>query len=147
MEEVAGIASGQPKRVYRTLSDKRRIVELSLLPGASVSRLARAEGVNSHQIFNWRRAYHEGRLGQREPEASALLPVILPERESSADADLSACVKLANIEPSLAHSTEDVAQEAETGAIHIEFPGRARISLEGRVSLELARTVLELLRP
>jgi transposase-like protein len=38
-------------RVWRTVSEKRRIVELTLQPGMSVARVAQAEGVNSHQVF------------------------------------------------------------------------------------------------
>jgi len=48
---------GSGTRVRRTIAEKRRIVELSLEPGASVARIAPAEGVNANQIFQWRRAY------------------------------------------------------------------------------------------
>ena len=36
------------------VAEKRRIVELTFAPGASVARVAQAEGVNSHQVFRWR---------------------------------------------------------------------------------------------
>jgi transposase-like protein len=39
-------------RVYRSVAEKRRIVELTFLPGASVSQVAQTEGVNSHQVFD-----------------------------------------------------------------------------------------------
>lgn len=35
-------------RVWRTVAEKRRIVELTFQPGMSVARVAQAEGVNSH---------------------------------------------------------------------------------------------------
>jgi hypothetical protein len=38
-------------RIRRTAQEKRRIVELTLQPGMSVARVAQAEGVNSHQVF------------------------------------------------------------------------------------------------
>jgi transposase-like protein len=44
-------------RVRRSITEKRRIVELTFLPGESVARVAQAEGVNSHQVFQWRRAF------------------------------------------------------------------------------------------
>ena len=50
------------KRVYRAITEKRWIVELTLLPGASVARVGQAEGVNANQLFRWRRAYLEGKL-------------------------------------------------------------------------------------
>ena len=64
-------------RVYRSVAEKRRIVELTFLPGASVSLVAQAEGVNSHQVFDWRRAYRNGKLATGEQESCKLLPVIV----------------------------------------------------------------------
>jgi transposase-like protein len=40
-------------RVRRSVAEKRRIVELTFQPGQSVARVALAEGVNSHQVFQW----------------------------------------------------------------------------------------------
>jgi len=48
--------------------------------GMSVARVAQAEGVNSHQVFQWRRAYRQGGLDEAEFRSSALLPVVLAER-------------------------------------------------------------------
>lgn len=54
-----------PRGPYRrhSIEFKRTVVEQSLQPGASVSRLARQHDVNANQIFAWRKAYQEGRLG------------------------------------------------------------------------------------
>ena len=50
---------------YRRHADafKLELVQRSLRPGASVSRLAREYDVNANQIFAWRKAWREGRLG------------------------------------------------------------------------------------
>lgn len=56
-----------------SLEEKRRIVELALVPGASVARIAQAEGVNANQVFLWRRACRKGELLL----GSALLPVVI----------------------------------------------------------------------
>lgn len=61
---------------------KRALVEQSLQPGASVSRLAREQGVNANQIFNWRRAYRAGQLEERA-ESVRLLPVRVSETAES----------------------------------------------------------------
>ena len=37
-------------------------MELTLVPGASVARVAQAEGVNANQVFLWRRAHRNGEL-------------------------------------------------------------------------------------
>src|SRR3954467_2410233 len=39
---------------------KREIVAASLVPGASVSRVARRYDVNANQVFAWRRRYRDG---------------------------------------------------------------------------------------
>jgi len=53
-------------RQRRSIAEKRRIVEETLLPGASVARVARAHGINANQVFGWRRLYLAGRLGAQK---------------------------------------------------------------------------------
>lgn len=69
-------------RLRWSVSDKRRIVELTFAPGASVARVAQAEGVNSHQVFQWRRSYRQGGLGVADSAPSCLLPVVVQQGES-----------------------------------------------------------------
>ncbi len=49
-------------RQRRSIAEKRRIVEETLAPDASVAQIARAHGVNVNQVFGWRRSYLAGRL-------------------------------------------------------------------------------------
>ena len=51
---------------------KREIVAASLVPGASVSRVARRYDVNANQVFAWRRRYRDV---ASEPAELRLLPV------------------------------------------------------------------------
>jgi transposase len=51
---------------------KREIVAATLLPGASVSRVARRYDVNANQVFAWRRRYRDGAAERAELR---LLPV------------------------------------------------------------------------
>ena len=53
---------GTTKR-RRTVRERREIVEETLLPGASVSRVARRHDVNANQVFYWRKLYREGQFG------------------------------------------------------------------------------------
>jgi len=41
----------EPRRRFRTVEEKRRMVEEALQPGVSVARVARAHGVNANQLF------------------------------------------------------------------------------------------------
>ena len=63
--EIASRVSqtGTAKRQQRSVEEKRRIVEETLVEGASVARVARAHGVNANQVFGWRKLYLAGRLG------------------------------------------------------------------------------------
>ena len=51
---------------------KREIVAASMVPGASVSRVARRYDVNANQVFAWRRRYRDV---ASEPAELRLLPV------------------------------------------------------------------------
>src|SRR3954467_9534517 len=56
---------------------KREIVAATLLPGSSVSRVARRYDVNANQVFAWRRRY---RGEAAEPAELSLLPVtVMPD--------------------------------------------------------------------
>jgi transposase len=127
--EEAG--SLRPVRRWRTVSEKRRIAELTLEPGASVALVARAHGVNANQVFKWRRALKRGELTEPEVAATALLPVMLSSPSITSDAPGQVDAK---------------GQPTACGAIHIEFPGRAMISVERGADPSLLRSILESLR-
>jgi transposase len=128
MVDAGGVVSERRVRRWRSVAEKRRIVELTLEPGASVASVARANGVNANQVFKWRRALERGELVDPVEASTALLPVTL-----SASA----------IEMREAGAKE---QPTAGGAIHIEFPGRATISVECGADPVLLRSILESLR-
>lgn len=117
-----------------SVEEKRRIVELTLVPGASVARVAQAEGVNANQVFLWRRSYRNGEL--LPCDSAALLPVVISVETDRAP-EISSGRDVA----------EPVAEQSilapPLGAIHIEFPGRAAISVERGADRALLRTILE----
>jgi transposase len=113
------------------VSEKRLIAELTFEPGASVALVARAHGVNANQLFKWRRALKRGELVEATATATSLLPVMLSAPCVAADAIGQVDAK----EP-----------PAPGGAIHIEFPGRAMISVERGADPVLLRSILESLR-
>ena len=45
-------------------SDKQQIVEETLMPGASISAVARRYGLHPSQVFTWRKAAREGDIGE-----------------------------------------------------------------------------------
>jgi transposase len=138
MDREDALSSGSGKRVYRSVAEKRRIVELTFQPGTSVAKVALAEGVNSHQVFDWRRAYLKGKLEPKGQKFAALLPVVVSSAEASAVTVDASVAENSSIKPISA---------VPGGSIHIELPGRAMITAESGVDAALLRAVLESLRP
>lgn len=101
-----------------SLDFKRSVVGETLVPGASVARIARIHGLNANQVFAWRKAYREGALAAAEP---ALLPIRLAEartRDAGARRPVSA-----------------------GGTLILEY-GAVRLRIEGRPDAETLRLVL-----
>lgn len=121
-----------PQRQRRSIAEKRRIVEETLVPGASVARVARSHGINANQVFGWRRLYLAGRLGEPKPGIK-LLPVRVSESTSTP-------VVVESVESGLS----DVVQP-QSGTIHIELR-QAQVRIEGGADPALVRVLLECLR-
>lgn len=131
MGDEQEVGTGHRPRRWRTVSEKRRIAELTLEPGASVALVARAHGVNANQVFKWRRALKRGELTESAAGSTALLPVMV-----SAPCDVG----------NASGDVEAKEQSSAGGSIHIEFPGRAMISVERGADPSLLRSILESLR-
>lgn len=61
----SSVTSPSSPRRFRSNAEKRRIVEETLVPGISVAAVARAQGINANQIFQWRKLYQAGLLADR----------------------------------------------------------------------------------
>lgn len=116
---------GRTKRVHRTAEEKRRIVEATLVPGASIARVARENGVNANQVFQWRYERRKGVGWAASESRTELLPVTVT-------AELDNVMASGEASPALTPS----------GSIHIELPGRALVSVESGVDPALVRVVL-----
>ena len=116
------------KRRHLGLEEKRRIVEETLVDGASVARIAQSHGLNANLVFNWRRLHQKGLLTDRR--AAKLLPVRVSTEVSPAAGTPwgTAC------EP----------QSSSTGTLHIQLQ-KAQVRVEGVVDAGLVRVVLECL--
>jgi transposase len=113
-------------RRWRSVSEKLEIVQESLQPGVSVAEVARAHSVNANQVFTWRRAFERGEL---TGPSVALIPVAVPNSEDESN-----------------ESGSEPVASSSGGAIHIELPGRALISVESGADPALLRSILESLR-
>ena len=102
------------------------LVALTLLPGASVARLAREHGVNANQVFTWRKLVREGRLGPVPSSAVRLLPV-----------DMVPTTVAEGTPPKVAPRGQP-----GSGRLHLEC-ARAQLIIEGSPDAQALRVVLE----
>ena len=128
-------AAPPPRRMH-SLEKKRRIVEETLRPHASVARVAQAHGVNANQVFLWRKQYQQGLLGPARP-STALLPVQISDRATPEP--MPAAVTRSEV---LLSSPPPEAKP--TGIIHLEL-AKANLRLEGAVDPASLRTLLDYL--
>ena len=114
---------GEPARKnrWRTKAERRAIVEETLEPGASVSRVARRHDVNANQVFHWRRLYHEGRLDT----TSNFLPVRVADEQRGEAVNGSGFI-------------------AQAGTMEIKL-WRGTLRIVGSVDVTALRTVIECL--
>jgi len=109
---------GVAKRRQYSEALKRQMVAETLVPGASISVVARRHDVNSNQLFRWRRQL----LPKAVVESGAMMPV-----EIAAD-------------DGRPRRTD------REGVIEIVFGRGARVRLRGEVNCETLRQVIEQLR-
>jgi transposase len=106
-------------------ADKLRIVTESREAGGSASTVAARYGLHSSQVFAWRKAAREGRLGD---PAIGFAPVLIGAAASEPD----------KASPAGAASSD------RTGRIEIELE-RGRVIVAGSVDAAVLRCVLEAL--
>jgi transposase len=119
-----GMAHSGPKRQFRSKQERRRIVEETLKPGASVSQVARAHDINANQVFAWRKLYREGRL-EIPQGSSALVPIKITEAVEK-----------------LRVRSHHVRKPIRAGVIDIDL-GHARIRIEGAADPDCVRAAVE----
>ena len=135
------------KRPYRTIAERRSIVEETLAPGASVSKIARAHGVNANQLFGWRKMYHEGLLSDANPRRR---PQSNASQRSDREADTVAVRLLpvtvaAEIEPtsdSVVIPDKQAINDAPSGTIELTL-AKARVRITGAIDTAALRAILE----
>ena len=115
----------KPKRRLRGNAEMRRIVEETLVEGASVSMVARQHDLNTNLLFTWRRLYRRRPLNScREPASAKLLPVRIGTRVAGA-------------------ASSD--RMPSFGEIGIELPGEVRVRLRGPVDRDVLADVVSVL--
>jgi transposase len=161
-ERTSGTASDMVKASRRSWSreEKRRIVEEASRPGTSVADVARRHGLNSNQVFNWRK------LWGTQPAADAGCPAV-PRAQPDASPDyvpegflsIGVITETKDIgaiprpDPStLLVAPQDRGTEARPamderpGMIEIDLPGGTRLRVDSFVNERALRRVLSVLQ-
>ena len=120
----------------RTVAEKRRIVEATLVRGASVAAIARKHDVNANLVFAWRRLYKQGVLEACREPAAKLLPVEVTTPTIVATRDGTMVVA-----KSRARGVSGDAA-ASAGQIEIEWPNGVRLRVHGSVEPDVLSVVL-----
>ena len=119
------MTDGRSKRRYRTILEKRQIVEEALSGQRSLAAVARQHGVNANLLFNWRKLYQQGLLDAgREPTGAALVPVQVVPEAPVAPVDFT----------------------GSDGHLEIDLPGGICIRVHGRIEVDSLAVVLKSLQ-
>jgi transposase len=153
----AATDAGTTKRFRRSWSrdQKRRIVEETFHPEASVADVARRHGVNANLLFNWRKASSGGPTASAEPVApvrgnadSDFVPIgVFARAEDEGPAVIAGASPL----PAATLQSRDAAalrpaMAERVGVIEIELADGTRLRVDAFVNERALRRVLTALR-
>ncbi len=116
-------ATGRPRNRSWPETLKREIVAASLVPGSSVSMVARLYDVNANQVFGWRKRYRDEPRGPAVPSAPQLIPVMITAEQGAVATP-----------PSTVAAT-----------IEIDLAGKYRVRVSSGVDAQALRRVLDVL--
>ena len=119
------IFRGQARRRWSD-EEKRRLVAETLVPGATVHGVARRHGLNTSQLFTWRKRYR-GDLGLPAPVPPAFV-----------------AVELVGARPPT-ETSEAESRPHAPGVIEIELPRGGRVRISGSVEPAVVTAALRAL--
>ena len=137
LQDSPSTARTASKRRSYDAAFKRHLVELSLVPGASVAKIALDHRLNANILFKWRRSHLRTLARSATKPAAGLLPVTVTEPQSATD------------EPTMQmpHPSSQRRLRAPVvagGVIEIDLP-LGRLRLTGAVDMAALRVVIEAL--
>mgnify|MGYP001791571105 CR=1 FL=1 len=142
------------------LEEKRRIVEEAFRPGTSVADVARRHGLNSNQVFNWRKlcgpqpAAQGSSSASPSPDASlACAPdgflssgvITEPKDEGAVPPPGRSALLLGHARPD-GDAEARPAMDERPGMIEIDLPGGTRLRVDAFVNERALRRVLSVLQ-
>jgi transposase len=149
--ERQSIRGRRRRRRSYTAEQKRRFVEETMLPGASVSLVAQRHDINANLLFTWRRQMRDDRLDEATTgpsegmqfiplgvvggDASHLTALARPLPTAGGSAEKVPAAGPERARPSWQHST-----------IEIELPNGARLRVGTMIEAAVLRQVISVLK-
>lgn len=146
-DHASSAVQATPSRRMRTHEDKRRIVEETLEPGASVAAVARKHGVNANLLFGWRRLHKRGLLEQcREPATLLPVKVTTPTLTPTASASSAPIATADRRAPQPSSLPARRASPAADGYVEVTLGDDVVVRIHGRIDPQALSAVMTALR-
>lgn len=124
-----------PRR-FRTVEERRRIVEETMVPGASVAGVARRHEVNANQVFVWRKLYQQGLLESGAEESSN------PEPAGEAPTPISAGTLKRVSRGRGQRAVEGTPEDTSGDFVELELASGIRIRVYGKAATQLLERLI-----
>lgn len=135
-QQIEVITRGERRRSW-SVEQKREIAAESLQPGVSPITVARRYGVNTGQLYTWRRQFREGQLGGLWQLPAQFAHVAVLAEPAQAGSAVSASL------PNGAGSrSARTLMHRSCGAIEIVLPGGVSVWVDAQVDSGALRRVL-----
>ena len=145
------VSDGRAGRRKWTAEQKRRIVEETRAPGASVSVVARRYDINANLLFKWMRHEEAGGLVVPPPRSPEFVPIGVVGR--AGDGGPALLARVPDAEPRNqgrgwpeAEVRRPSELEPRPGVIEIDLPDGARIRVDAFVDARALARVLSALK-
>ena len=130
-----------------SLAFKRKVVKESLVPGASVSVVARRHDINSNIVFRWRKEFREAERDRAAQSKKGLADAGFVEVALVGDTgDMRLLPAPREPGGERVKTATPAAESKRPGLIEIETSGGVKLRLSGRVDDRALRRVLAAIR-
>jgi len=129
------------------LEQKRDVVLASLQPDVRPSDIARLHGINTGQLYTWRRQMLEGQLGSKQHPAPSFTRVDLADDQSALEPPPGVCFTSPDEgtmarQPISPPSSPPRTNSIAVGLIEIILPGGISVRVDSQVDGQALRQVL-----
>ena len=150
---TVGVETAARTRRSWAADEKRRIVEETLLPGASVAAVAQRHDINANLLFSWRRQAHVGsRAGGAVVPAPAEPAEFVPIGVFDHAADEGPAMVTINTPADASRAVRSrsagrvATLDERAGVIEIDLPAGARVRVDAFVNERALSRVLRALK-